>query len=183
MAQIGRTFIQYYPILRAGLVVLDILTAANIVMKAITQGISSVTVGEWAELALITTTAFLGGKVARRVAKSLISRALKIPAGTLRSFRGFAGFVKSKGILLEADDVIMYSKSGRRVFGEFDLVGKGLNPKPVITLYKGGHNVSTLIHEFVHYCQWKYFVGGTRYDWQNFAHIGNYAKHLEDIVI
>jgi hypothetical protein len=46
---------------------------------------------------------------------------------------------------------------------------------------KGGHGIRTLIHEFIHYRQWKHFVGGTRYDWANFMSIGNYKKCLENV--
>jgi len=181
MANIASIFMRYYPVLRIGLVIADILTATKIVLKAITQGISSVTAGEWTQLALITTTVFIGGKIARQVAKSLISRALGIPAEILQSFKGFSAFVKSKGILLEIDDMAVYTSEGTQKLGEFYLRGEGLNPKPIITLYQGGHKVSTLIHEFVHYFQWKYFVGGTRLDWENFINIKNYERYLDKV--
>ncbi len=182
IANIGRAFIRFYPILRVGLFVADILAATNIALKAITSGISSVTAGEWTQLALITATAFFGGKAARKIAKSLIRRALKIPAGTLRSFKSFGSFVKSKGILLEIDDMIVFNRKGLRAFGDFDFVGSGLNTKPIITLHKDGHNAATLIHEFIHYHQWKYFVGGlSRADWQNFINIPGYYDHLDDV--
>jgi RHS repeat-associated protein len=182
MANIGRAIIHYYPILKVGLIVADILTAANIVLKAITSGISSVTVGEWTRLALITATAFFGGKVARSVAKRLIRRALKIPAGILRSFKSFGNFVRSKGIFLEIDDLIVYNKDGAQVLGKFKFIGEGLNIKPMIVLHKGGHTISTLVHEYVHYYQWKHFVGGlSRADWQNFSSIGNYKECLENV--
>jgi hypothetical protein len=132
-----------------GLVVADILTAAEIVLKALTQGISSVTAGEWTQLALITTTAFFGGKIVRQIAKSLISRALRVPSEILQSFKGFCTFVRSKGILLEIDDIMEYTKSGERVGGDFDLIDKIGYSQPIITLYKDGHNVSTLIHEYI----------------------------------
>jgi len=181
MSNIGAAFVKYYPILRVGLVIADILTVTNIVLKAITQGLSSVTVGEWAELALITTTVFFGGKIARRIAKRLISRALRIPMGILRSFDGLSDFIRSKGIILEIDDMIVYTKKGARVIGEFDLIDGKTYTQPMIVLHKGGHTASTLIHEYIHYFQWKYFVGGSRYDWINFINISNYEKYLDDV--
>lgn len=182
ISNIGRAFIKYYPILRVGLIVADILAVTNIVLKAITQGISSVTVGEWAELAIITATAFFGGKIARRVAKVLIRRALGIPAGAIRSFKVFSKFVKSKGILLEIDNLVVYGRDGKQLQGAFDIVQRGLNSKPIIYLYNGGHDLSTLIHEFFHYHQCKKYVGVlSRQDWINFINIDKYAGHLEDI--
>jgi len=181
MANIASTFMRYYPVLRIGLVIADILTAANIVLKAITQGISSVTAGEWTQLALITTTVFIGGKIARQVAKSLISRALGVPAEILQSFKGFSAFVKSKGIILWIDDAIKYTEDGKQAIGEFDLIDKVIYTEPIIKLHRGGHNISTLIHEFVHYNQWKYFVGGTRHDWLNFISIPKYERYLEHV--
>lgn len=180
MSNICRAFMKYYPILKVGLIVADILCVTNILLKAITQGISSVTAGEWAELALITGTAFFGGKAARRVAKVAIKRALGLTDDALRSFKGLSRFIKSKGIILEVDDIIKYNKEGKKVLGSFDLVGKNAD-KPIIYLNKGGHTISTLMHEYVHYFQWKYFVGGTKYDWLNFSNIGQTKDHLEAV--
>ena len=181
ISNIARAFIKYYPILKAGLVVADVLSVTNIVLKAITQGISSVTVGEWAELAIITGTAFFGGKAARHVSKILIRRALGLSDDVLKSFKGFSQFIKSKGIILEIDDLIKFNRKGQRVLGNFDFIGNN-SDKPIIYLYKGGQTISTLIHEYVHYFQWKYFVGaGTKYDWLNFSSIGKTKEHLESI--
>lgn len=171
---------KYYPILKVGLFVADILCVTNIVLKAITQGISSVTAGEWAELALITSTALLGGKIARRVTKALIQRALGLTDDALRSFKGLSQFIKSRGIILEVDEIIKFNKEGKKVLGCFDLVGKDADT-PIIYLHKGGQTISTLIHEYVHYFQWKYFVGGTQYDWHNFSNIGQTKEQLEAV--
>jgi RHS repeat-associated protein len=180
MSNICRAFMKYYPILKVGLFVADILCVTNIVLKAITQGISSVTAGEWAELALITSTALLGGKIARRVTKALIQRALGLTDDALRSFKGLSQFIKSRGIILEVDEIIKFNKEGKKVLGCFDLVGKDADT-PIIYLHKGGQTISTLIHEYVHYFQWKYFVGGTQYDWHNFSNIGQTKEQLEAV--
>ncbi len=98
------------------------------------------------------------------------------------SFKAFENFIRHKGILLDIDDMIVYTEKGLRVAGEFDLIEKGTKIKPIIILYQGGHTVSALLHEYVHYRQWKYFVGGmSQADWQNFSNIKNYRKFLEDV--
>ncbi len=181
LAQIGRAIIKYYPILKYGLAFADVLSVINIILKAITQGISSVTIGEWTEFALITGTAFLGGKVARRIAKSMIMRALEIPARALGSFKILRRFIQSKGVLVFVENFVKYNDYGERVLGRFRLLGGEDTSRPVIYLYKGGEKVSVLIHEFVHYRQWKRFVGGTDYDWRNFSSIKNVRKNFEAI--
>ncbi|MDO8335744.1 MAG: RHS repeat-associated core domain-containing protein, partial [Candidatus Saccharibacteria bacterium] len=181
MANIASMSMKAYRYVRIGLAIMDIYTAVNIVYKALTQGISSVTAGEWATLVLMTTTVLAGGKIARSIAKALICRALEISAETAQSFKGLQAFVKSKGILLQIDDVIKDSKNGKVAIGEFDLINKVVYTEPIIMLHKGGHTVSTLMHEFVHYRQWKYFVGGTKYDWDNFRRIGKYDEYMEKV--
>jgi RHS repeat-associated protein len=185
MANIARTFMAYYPVLRVGFFVADILDAAAIVMKALTQGISSVTAREWANLALITATAFFGGKIARQVAKRMINWALKIPAGICHSFETLANFVKSKGIIIGMDYTTKTVVKGGKEFevlGEFVPIDKGIYTELIITLREGGRNISTLLHEYTHYIEWKKFVGsGGRWDWNNFRSIGNYDEYLEHI--
>lgn len=61
------------------------------------------------------------------------------------------------------------------------MIDKDTCTQPIIMLHKGGHTVSTLIHEYVHYFQWKYFVGGTRHDWITFINIENYERYLENV--
>ena len=172
---------KYYPILKTGLIVADVLSVINIVIKAITQGLSSVTIGEWTELALITGTAFFGGKIARRIAKSLIMRALKIPMRALGSFDGFRRFVEAKRIFVFTQNFIKYNDDGQRVLGSFDFLDRENTSLPVLYIYRGGKKLSIIIHEYVHYREWKYFVGGTYYDWMNFSDIGNNYEHLEAI--
>lgn len=182
VSNIATAFIKFYPILKMGLVVAGILTTAYILLKVSTEDIPSVMVVEWAQLALITATVVLGEKIAKRFAGILITRALQIPPQALISFEAFGKFIESRGVLLDIDNMIVYTEKGLRIAGEFDLIEKGPKTKPIIILYKGGHTVSTLLHEYVHYRQWKYFVGGlSQADWQNFSNIKNHRKSLEDV--
>lgn len=182
VSNIATAFMKFYPILKTGLVIAGILTTAHIVLKVSTGDISSVTVVQWVQPALIMAMGFLGEKTAKRLARSLITRALRIPPQALNSFKAFENFIGSEDILLDIDDMIVYTEKGLRVAGEFDLIEKGPKTKPIIILYKGGHTVSTLLHEYVHYRQWKYFVGApSQVDWQNFSNIKNNRKDLEKV--
>jgi hypothetical protein len=182
VSNIATAFIRFYPILKTGLVVAGILTTVHILLKVSTEGISSVTGGQWAQTALIAATVLLGKKIAGILARNLITRALQIPPQAMISFKAFGNFIESEGVLLEIDNMIVYTEKGLRVAGEFDLIEIGSITKPIIILYEGGHTVSTLLHEYVHYRQWKYFVGAlSPADWQNFSNIKNYRKSLEEV--
>lgn len=181
MANIGRAFIRFYPFLKWGLVIDDILTLTRIALKVFNGGLSAVSAWEWTEFALITASAIAGGSIARRIAKTLICRALKIPLGITKSLPLFKKFIEAEGVIVEISRISKYTKYGEPIAGEFDII-EGAISKPMITLYNNGHDIATLIHEYLHYHQWKKYVGIlSRQDWINFINIDKYEFYLDSV--
>jgi RHS repeat-associated protein len=181
-ARIGRLFIKYWPVVRAGLIIADVLNATAIVIKIITEGPASVTAGEWAEFGLILTTALFGGKAARAVAKALIRRALRIPISALGSFKFFKRFVQAQNVIVEASDLQVIGRSGSIIRGQFELIEQAGRTRPIIYLYRDGRNIRSLLHEFVHFAQWRLFGQGmSRQTWKAFLITNNNAIKLEKV--
>ncbi len=153
MSKIGMAFMRFYPIMKYGLVVADILELTAIGLKIFESGWSSVTPSEWATVALITSTVLFGGKAARMIAKGIFKRVLGLTTRLLGSFDKFIDYLRSFGIDVRTLQRIGVDSNGKIMRGAFRPMRDGLGRiYAEITVFKNGlGKCSTVLHEFVHY--------------------------------